>query len=118
MQKLFYYLCTIILFVSEAFSSQCFIVKEGDVWIYKEGDCEKRYAPCSTFKVALSLMVFDAKILIDEMHPIWFFEEGYPDYLDEWKQNQNPNSWIKNSCVWYSQILTKQLGIKKFQTVD
>jgi len=32
---------------------------------------EERITPCSTFKIALSLMGFDAGILQDEEHPQW-----------------------------------------------
>jgi beta-lactamase class D len=28
----------------------------------------------------------------------------------------NTKSWMKNSCVWYSQVLTKKLGMQKFQS--
>lgn len=60
-------------------------------------------------------MGFDSDILIDEMHPVWPFKSGYVDWREVWKQNQNPTSWMKESCVWYSQLLTTQLGMKKFQ---
>ncbi|MFN7709938.1 MAG: penicillin-binding transpeptidase domain-containing protein [Holosporales bacterium] len=60
-------------------------------------------------------MGFDSGIFVDEMHPIWPFKEGYVDWRDAWKQDQTPKSCMKESCVWYSQVLTKQLGMKKFQ---
>jgi beta-lactamase class D len=69
----------------------------------------------STFKILLSLIGFDSGILVDEMNPVWPFKEGYVDWRDSWKQDQTPKSWMKGSCVWYSQVLTKKLGIKKFQ---
>jgi beta-lactamase class D len=47
-----------------------------------------RFSPCSTFKKAL---------------------------FKAWEDSQNPTTWMKNSCVWYSQVLTPQLGMKKFQ---
>ncbi|MGI4775636.1 MAG: penicillin-binding transpeptidase domain-containing protein, partial [Janthinobacterium lividum] len=46
----------------------------------------------------------------------WPFKKNYPDFLDSWKQEQTPTSWIKNSCVWYSQVLTRELTIEKFQS--
>ena len=90
-------------------------MQEKDKIIHQMGDCNKRYAPCSTFKIALSLIGYDSGILIDEMHPSWPFKKGYPDFLDQWKQDQTPQSWMKNSCIWYSQLLTKKLGMKNFQ---
>ena len=58
---------------------------------------------------------YDEGLLIDEMNPELPFEEKYIDWLDNWKQPHNPIKWIKNSCVWYSQILTTKLGMKKFK---
>jgi beta-lactamase class D len=96
-------------------SDNCFLAKEKDVILETEGDCDKHYAPMSTFKIPLSLIGFDSGILIDETHPVWPFKEVYVDWRDAWKQDQTPQSWMKESCVWYSQILTKQLGMEKFQ---
>lgn len=92
----------------------CFLVKESNMIIQQQGDCKLRYAPCSTFKIVLSLIGFDAGILKDETHPQWPFKKDYPIFLDSWKQATNPTSWMKNSCVWYSQVLTKKLGLAKF----
>jgi beta-lactamase class D len=105
-----------VLHSSQAFASEfCFIAKENDKILKIEGDCSKRYAPESTFKIPLSLMGFDSGILKNESDPIWKFKEGYVDWRDAWKKDQTPQSWMKESCVWYSQVLTKQLGMEKFQ---
>lgn len=104
-----------MLLANSAFVDSCFIVKEKDHVLKNEGDGKIRYAPCSTFKIALAVMGYDAGILKDEIHPTWPFKPDYEAFLDAWKDDQNPTSWIKNSCVWYSQILTRKLGMKKFQ---
>lgn len=72
---------------------------------------DTRISPCSTFKIALSLIGFDAHILHNENAPIWQFQEGFPDFLETWKTSQTPQTWMKHSCVWYSQLLTQQLGM-------
>lgn len=59
-------------------------------------------------------MGFDSGILLDETHPMWSFKPNYVDWLDRWKQKHNPKMWLANSCVWYSQIITKKLGTKRF----
>jgi beta-lactamase class D len=105
----------LLLSASVIADTHCFLIKENNTVIQKEGDCATRYAPCSTFKVALSLMGYDAGILKDETHPEWPFKKGYVDFLDVWKKPQNPTTWIKNSCLWYSQVLTTKLGMQKFQ---
>lgn len=111
-----------ILFFSIALSvpvlaqASCFLAKENNKVVQQEGDCKKRYAPCSTFKIALSLMGYDSGVLIDANHPEWEFKEGYVDWFDQWKRSYTPAFWIKNSCVWFSQVLTKKLGMLKFKT--
>ncbi|HEV8051159.1 MAG TPA: penicillin-binding transpeptidase domain-containing protein [Parachlamydiaceae bacterium] len=74
-----------------------------------------RISPCSTFKITLGLMGYDAGILIDESMPVWVFQEGYDDYLDSWKAPQYPASWMKFSCLWYSKILALEIGLDKIQ---
>ncbi|MBM3610838.1 MAG: class D beta-lactamase [Alphaproteobacteria bacterium] len=116
MKKIILFLCVTIIGVSQSFSSQnCFIAKENGKVLKREGICTKRYAPCSSFKIPLALMGYDTGILKDELHPEWPFKPGYEAFLESWKDPQNPTSWMKNSCVWYSQVLTPQLGMKRFQ---
>ncbi len=93
--------------------TKCFLAKENNQVIMSEGDCRSRHAPCSTFKIAISLMGYHEGLLNDEMHPKLPFKEGYVDDIDKWKQSHTPYSWLKNSCVWYSQVITQQLGMKK-----
>ncbi|MBM3208114.1 MAG: class D beta-lactamase [Chlamydiae bacterium] len=76
---------------------------------------EKQMSPCSTFKIPLSLMGYDAMILNDEANPVWHFQEGYDDWLVFWRESQTPTSWMMYSCVWYSQVLSKELGLSNIQ---
>lgn len=77
---------------------------------------DERVSPCSTFKITLSLMGYDAGVLKDEKSPIWDFQEGYDDFLELWKAPQTPQSWMQYSCVWYSKLLALQLGSEKIQS--
>lgn len=114
MKKCIFFLCSLILSANNALAAEsCFIVKENSFIIKSEGDCDKRYSPCSSFKIALALMGYDSGILKDEVHPQWSFKPGYEAFLESWKGLQNPTTWMKNSCVWYSQVLTPKLGMKK-----
>lgn len=85
----------------------------GDVFKTVGANVEERASPCSTFKIALSLMGFHEGILIDEMQPLWPYQEGYAGDLEMWRREQTPKSWLKCSCIWYSRILTEQMGIEK-----
>ncbi|WP_137391891.1 class D beta-lactamase [Rhodoligotrophos defluvii] len=92
----------------------CTVVSDAETGtvIHREGVCDRRFFPMSTFKVPLALMGYDAGILTDEHNPAW------PKPAD--KQNArgpavvDPTIWEKQSIVWYSQELTRRLGEKRF----
>jgi len=82
---------------------------------FNEKRCALRYAPCSTFKVPLSLMAFDQGILQDENTTYRW--DGVDRGRPQVNRDTSAADWIKNSVVWYSQRLTPQLGpdkIKKY----
>ncbi|MCX7115289.1 MAG: class D beta-lactamase [Gammaproteobacteria bacterium] len=100
--------------------TNCFIAKENGHIIKQEGECAVRHSPCSTFKIAISLMGYNEGILLDATHPEFLYKPGYIDSfgpfpMEAWKQPQNPTTWIKNSCIWYSQLITQKMGVKKFK---
>jgi len=105
----------ILIFSFSSYASSCFLVTKNAQILQEEGDCKTRYAPNSTFKIALSIMGYDAQILKSATSPLWPFKEGYDDFLDVWKVPHNPKTWLRDSCVWYSQVLTQKLGMDKFQ---
>lgn len=76
----------------------------------REGNCDQRVTPASTFKIAIALVGFDAEVLKDEHNPALPFRAGYPDWMPMWKKTTDPTSWIRNSVVWYSQQVTQMLG--------
>lgn len=82
--------------------------------LIREGDCDGRMSPASTFKVAISLMGFDAGIFTSPDAPELPFKEGYDDWLPEWRQATTPRSWMRYSVVWFSQRATEQLGPERF----
>ncbi len=116
MKKIILYLGISLLSSASALAdTRCFLVKENEKIIKQEGDCKTRYAPCSTFKIAISLMGYEEELLVNTILPELPFQKGYVDWLDLWKQPHNPTTWMKNSCVWYSQVLTTKLGINKLK---
>ncbi|MCH9704139.1 MAG: hypothetical protein K0U13_05045 [Chlamydiae bacterium] len=90
---------------------------ESQQLLYSQGDVDRRYSPCSTFKVVLAAIGYDAGILLDDQTPLWDFQEGFTDFLPVWRESQTPRSWIANSCVWYSQLLVKQLDLQEYVTL-
>ncbi|MDX1924734.1 MAG: class D beta-lactamase [Rickettsiaceae bacterium] len=116
MKKVILLLCYIMLSAGVAFAAEsCFIAKENGKVLQIEGDCATRYAPQSTFKIALSLIGFDSGLLKDETHPLWSLPDGQDPYINVCKEDHDPRTWMRDSCLWYSRILTNKLGMEKFQ---
>ncbi|GHG84964.1 class D beta-lactamase [Pseudodonghicola xiamenensis] len=94
----------------------CTLVQEVGVSapLVRQGQCDDRISSASTFKVAISLMGFDAGILTSPDAPEWPFKPGYADWNPVWRQVTTPKSWMRDSVVWYSQRMTEQLGADRF----
>lgn len=80
----------------------------------REGQCDERVTPASTFNIAVSLMGYDSGILIDEHAPAWPFQEGYADWNAGWRATTDPSRWLDRSVVWYAQQVALRLGEDKF----
>lgn len=84
------------------------LVMDGDI-------CAERYTPASSFKLPLALMGYDSGILIDDTSPMRKYKPEYKAWREAWKQDTEPKSWLRDSVVWYSQELTRELGAEKFR---
>jgi beta-lactamase class D len=84
--------------------------------LQQQGDCDTRVTPASTFKIAISLMGYDAGFLKDAHTPALPFRPGYADWGGAaWRQTTDPTRWIAYSVVWYSQQVTTALGQLRMQ---
>lgn len=82
--------------------------------LVQRGDCGHRVTPASTFKIAISLMGYDAGFLKDEHAPVLPFKPGYVDWRENWRESADPARWIRDSVVWYSQQVTFAIGHERF----
>ena len=78
---------------------------------HESGDCAMRNSPASTFKIPLAVMGFDAGILQDAHAPLWPYREDYKAWNARSKKATDPASWLQDSVLWYSQVLTRQMGM-------
>ncbi len=117
MKKTILFLSLVLLFSATAEAeTKCFLAKENNQIINSEGsDCETRYAPESTFKIALSMMGFDSGVLQDETNPSFPCKEEYDYFINTCKGPHTPSTWMRDSCLWYSRVLTQELKMEKFQ---
>jgi len=80
---------------------------------YNPKRCATRLSPCSTFKVPISLMAFDAGVLKDENSTLKWDGTHYSH--QDWNQDQTAATWMTRSVVWFSQRLTPQIGIERIK---
>ncbi len=96
----------------------CTIVADADTGqslVHSGPACAERVTPASTFKIAISLMGYDAGILQDESRPAWPYQPEYPDWGgDAWRRDITPQAWMKDSVFWYSQQVARELGQQRF----
>lgn len=76
--------------------------------------CAERVPACSTFKVPLALAAFDKGVLKDENQITKW--DGVKRDLESWNADQTAASWMRESVVWYSQVLTPLLGRPVLET--
>ncbi len=74
--------------------------------------CNEQLPPNSTFKIPLSLMAFNEKLITQQTTFKW---DGTQGDLSAWNNDQTPASWFTNSVVWVSQDLTQQMGLEKIR---
>lgn len=96
--------------------NQCTLLIDYDAGntLLEEGDCDTRYSPASTFKMALALMGYDAALLQDEHSPEYVLDSKSSKNNPGTQDSVDPTLWLKESVVWYSQKLTTKLGMEKF----
>lgn len=82
--------------------------------VVQRGECKKQVTPASTFKIAISLMAYDSGFLKDAYTPELPYQPGYLDWLASWKYPTNPQKWMNDSVVWFSQKVTQSLGNEHF----
>jgi beta-lactamase class D len=87
--------------------------RSGDV-LLREGTCDQRFAPFSTFKLPLAVMGYDAGILIDDVTPRWEWHAGLTAPERDHKP-VDPTIWERDSVLWYSREITRLLGAEAFE---
>jgi beta-lactamase class D len=109
-------LCGFLLVGGQAMADTCTLVTAFDTGrvLKREGDCERRSSPASTFKVPLSVMGYDAGIFTGEDEPAWPYKPEYKSWNEAWKKTTTPRSWLRDSVLWYSHVLTNELGQERF----
>lgn len=78
--------------------------------VVRDGSCDQRVTPASTFKIAISLMGFDSGVLGDEHTPSLPYQPRYASGNPAWRHDTDPARWLRESVVWYSDQVRSRLG--------
>lgn len=87
--------------------------KEDAYFIYNENKARERVSPCSTFKIASSLIGLETGVIKDENHKYKWNGMNYP--IKSWNRDHTLQSAIKNSVVWYYQMLASYVGYNQME---
>jgi beta-lactamase class D len=99
-----------------AFSCTVLLDAASGEQLAREGHCDERVTPASTFNIPVALMGFDSGFLQSPHVPLLPFKPGYPAYVPSWRADTDPGSWLQNSVLWYAQQVTANLGGARFKT--
>ena len=81
--------------------------------LYRDGVCDQRFSPASTFKVPLALIGYDAGILSDEHTPSWDYKPEF-NAVKRDRKTVDPTIWERDSVLWYSREITSRFGSDRF----
>jgi beta-lactamase class D len=81
--------------------------------LHREGVCDRRFSPASTFKVPLAVMGYDAGILTAKDQPAWDYKPEF-NAVERDRKTVDPTIWERDSVIWYSREITRRLGAGTF----
>jgi len=93
-------------------------IKTGNCIKYNPEYCQKRFSPCSTFKIPNSLIGLETGVIADTgfvikydslLHPKDSFKLAN-DPFKHWYEDLSLKRALKYSCVWYFQELARRVG--------
>jgi beta-lactamase class D len=90
---------------------------------YNPEHCQKRFSPCSTFKIPNSLIGLETAVIPDTAYIIPYDSILHPripymmsnEPFKYWYQDLSLKRALKYSCVWYYQELARRVGRERMQ---
>ncbi len=85
----------------------------GELYRYNSNTaCDRRLPPCSTFKIANSLIGLDAGVVTPTTVFKW---DGKPQPIKAWEQDADMRRAFKESIVWWYQRVAQQVGADAYR---
>src|SRR2546425_3181427 len=89
----------------------CFVLYDAhaDSYIrYNPKGCAERFTPCSTFKIANSLIALQTGVATGPEFSLQW--DGVARPIAPWNRDHNMRSAFSNSVVWYYQEIARRIG--------
>lgn len=83
--------------------------------LLEEGRCDSATTPASSFKLPLALMGADAGWITGAHEPKIGYRDSFAASIPSHREATDPVRWESESVVWYSQELTRYLGMERFR---
>lgn len=93
----------------------CFVIKnisKGDIKVYNDIQCKKRWKPCSTFKIPNSLIGLETGIVTPTTIIKW---SGIKYSFKSWEQDHNLRTAIKYSVIPFYKEIARRIGLSRMQ---
>ena len=88
-------------------------LSDGSIVKYNEKLLKERDNPCSTFKIVNSLIAIDSGVMkVDDSKMKW---DGKKREIESHNQDQDMQSAMTNSVVWYFQKVAEKIGKERMQ---
>ncbi len=94
---------------------QCTLILDADSGkaLVRDGNCERRLPPASTFKVPLAVLGFETGVLTSATSPMWDYKAEF-DAPKRDQKSVNPTIWEQDSVLWYSREVVRLAGADAF----
>jgi bla regulator protein BlaR1 len=92
----------------------CFVLYDArtDTYLrYNPKGCAERFSPCSTFKIANSLIALQTGVASGPDFSLKW--DGVIRPIASWNQDQNMRSAFSNSVVWFYQEMARRIGSQR-----
>ncbi len=99
----------------------CFVlfdVQNNELVKYNNERCAERFSPCSTFKIPNSLIALEAGIFDDVDSLLKWDSTSVPRrswWPEKWAGDQSLRTALKNSVVWFYQLIALQVEKKNYE---
>jgi Beta-lactamase class D len=91
------------------------ITDNSEPWIYQPEMADRKFAPCSTFKIWNTLIGLENDLISSPEEPFYQWD-GEKRFVPEWNQNLTLKQAFQVSCVPAFQDLARRIGPERMQS--